>query len=360
MVHLFSKRYFLCTEVFMANIREVAKEAGVSPAAVSRILSGDPSFHASGKTREAVATAVKKLHYVPRAPKRAAAAAPAGKADREYRIGCILPASAEKYGDPFFDAILAAAEDVCVRNGARISTRYYYRELGDPHVLGSLIRENLDGLFMMERVDEEAHEIISRHIPNMVYVDCDEIEYSAYGVGFDHIAANRLVMRHLLGRGYRRIGLISGGSEKEPLSQSYRYMVYIDELRRAGIPFDPSLVMDSGWDLEECAACTKKLLGMPDPPDAIFAGSDSLASVVLGTLYSMDLRCPRDVGVIGFNNLEVSAHLIPPLTTVDIPTADIGRTAGEWLMEMIRGNAGAVRKILFPTALIERGSLRQG
>ena len=341
----------------MANIRDVAKEAGVSAATASRVLSEDPSFQVRKDTRDAVLRAAKKLHYVIR-KKNAPDKGVLHEADSEYRIGCILPISAEKYGDPFFDGILAAAEDVCVQGGARISTRYYYHELRDSKVLQELLAEGLDGLLMMERVDQKTHNTLQKKIPNMVYVDCDEIEFPMCGVGFDHVTANRQVMQHLIARGYRRIGLISGGSEKSPLADSSRFMVYVEELRRAGIPYDPALVMDSGWDLDVCEACTKQMLAMDDPPDAIFAGSDSLASVVLGTLYEMGLRCPRDIGVIGFNNLEMSAHLIPPLCTIDVPIRDIGHAAGTWLLDMIHDNGGPMRKILFPTTLISRRSLQ--
>ena len=97
---------------------------------------------------------------------------------------------------------------------------------------------------------------------------------------------------------------------------------------------------------------------LPEPPDAIFAGSDSLASVVLGTLYELGFRCPRDVGVIGFNNIDLSSHMVPPLTTIEVPTADIGKAAVERMLQIIKDKDSSIRRILFPTKLIERKSLK--
>ena len=135
-------------------------------------------------------------------------------------------------------------------------------------------------------------------------------------------------------------------------------VIYREMLRRAGLEYDEKLVKDCGWDLDLCKQQTQELMRLPKPPDAIFAGSDSLASVVLGTLYADGYRCPRDVGVIGFNNIDLSSHLVPPLTTIEVPTADIGKAAVERMIQVIKDKDSSIRRILFPTKLIERKSLK--
>ena len=135
-------------------------------------------------------------------------------------------------------------------------------------------------------------------------------------------------------------------------------VIYREMLRRAGIKYDKALVKDCSWDLNLCKRQTQELMELPEPPDAIFAGSDSLASVVLGTLYELGFRCPRDVGVIGFNNIDLSSHMVPPLTTIEVPTADIGKAAVERMLQIIKDKDSSIRRILFPTKLIERKSLK--
>lgn len=333
----------------MANIRDVAREAGVSISTVSRIFSGDPTFKTTEQTRQNVQNAAQRLGYVARSAPRHQKAA---------QLGCILPLTSEKYSDPFFDSIFAAAEAECIRQGAAISIRRYYNDLLEGTALQELLSAGLSGLLVMEQIPAEIHQQLQAHIPHIVYVDCAELNFGINGVGYDRMVANWQAMNCLLHHGYRRIAIIGGGSPIEDFLDNTRLTVYREALRRAGISYDPALVKDCAWDLDTCTGQVKELLALPEPPDAIYACSDTLASAILGTIYSMGLRCPRDIGVIGFNNLSLSAHLIPPLTTIDIPVTEIGTAAGCRLMDIVRGNGGPTRKILFPTELVERSSLK--
>ena len=334
----------------MANIREVAAEAGVSIATVSRILSGDTDFKVTAQTRQTVLDTASCLRY---------ALPPATRKQKKIQFGCILAFTAEKYSDPFFTSILSAAEAECDRQGAAISIIRNYNELRNPAVLRELLGAGLSGIFLMERLQQDLLHQIEMRIPNILFIDNDETDYRFDSVGFDHSNANRKVMQCLLERGYRRIAIISGSSPNDPFCDSVRLATYRESLRRANLPFREEYVKDCAWDLDLCAAQTRELLSLESPPDAIFAGSDSLATAILGTIHATGLRCPDDVGVIGFNNITLSAHMVPPLTTVGIPTREIGVVAAQRLMELVRGDACGKRKILLPTELVVRGSLRE-
>ncbi len=331
----------------MATVREVAKKAGVSIATVSRVLSGDPEFNVKPETREVILAAARELNY-----------SLSDKGRIKYRFGCVLSHTADKYSDPFFTDILMAIEKECKKHKASIAVSRSYRELEDHAVLRDFLEEDLDGVFVMERVRSDIMDEIEEKVPHIILIDNNDPFYKFDNVGFDHNTANWQVMNCLFEHGYRRIAMISGSSPDEPLVDTVRYITYREALRKAGIAFYSEFVKDCFWDLETCAEQTKELMALDMPPEVIFAGSDSLASVVLGTIYSMGKRCPKDVGVIGFNNISLSEHLIPPLTTVEIPTDSIGRTAVKRMMRIITDNDSAVRRILFPTRLISRESLR--
>ena len=300
----------------MANIRQVAKRAGVSPATVSRVLSGDPDFNVREETRRKINDAVAALQY--EIPVRE---------QHQYRFGCILSDTTDKYSDPFFVDILVAMENACKSRNATIAVVKSFKELDNPQILQEIIGAELDGIFLMEHISPEAMTALKTHIPHIIFIDKDEPEYDFDNVGFDHTTANWQVMTTLLDRG-------------------------------AGIKYEDALVKDCGWDLDLCKRQTQELMELPEPPDAIFAGSDSLASVVLGTLYELGFRCPRDVGVIGFNNIDLSSHMVPPLTTIEVPTSDIGKAAVERMLQIIKDKDTSIRRILFPTKLIERKSLK--
>ena len=133
-------------------------------------------------------------------------------------------------------------------------------------------------------------------------------------------------------------------------------MTYREELRKHHIPYDESIIKDCSWDLDLCAECAEELLLSSNRPDAIFAGSDTLASVILGVIYRLGMKCPDDVGVIGFNNLDLSAHTAPPLTTINIPTKAIGKCAASRLIKLIHTDDPLVIKINLPTNLVIRES----
>ena len=334
----------------MANIRSVAAEAGVSIATVSRILSGDADLKVSAQTRISVLDAAARLHYaLPLDTRR----------QKKIPIGCILPFTVEKYSDPFFTSILSSAEAECSRLGAVISIIRNYNELREPSVFRELLSSGLSGIFLMERVHQELLSQLEASIPSILCIDNDETDYQFDSVGFDPCNANRTVMRCLLTRGYQRIAMIGGSSPNDPFDDSVRLAIYRESLLHAGLPYREAYVRDCAWDLDLCAVQARELLSLEEPPDAIIAGSDSLATAILGTIHAMGLRCPDDVGVIGFNNINLSAHMVPPLTTVSVPTREIGIAAAQRLMELVRGNGGGIRKILFPTELIVRSSLRE-
>ena len=332
----------------MSNIRDVAKKANCSIATVSRVLSQDDSFIISEKKRKEIFDAVKELGYIHHSH------------NKKIKLGCIMAVTVEKYSDPFFTSILSAMENECEEVGATISIVRKYTELQDPYILQELFDANLSGLIIMERVSEDLLNKIQEKIPNILFIDNDEEDRDYDGIGFNHNLANKQVMDCLMEKGYRRIAMISGSSPYVPLENSTRLACYREALIRNNIPYDKSLVKDCNWDLDICEKQVKEVMSLDNPPDAIFAGSDSLASCILGTLYSMHYLCPEDVGVIGFNNLPFSAHMIPPLTTIDIPTKDIGVAAIHRIIEMIKGRNIKKRKIVFATKLIERKSLKGG
>lgn len=334
----------------MATIRDVAQYAGVSSSAVSRILSNDPTFKVPEETKDLVRRAVADLEYqyVPKKKKQGL-----------IKLGCILAMASAKFKDPFFADIMEAIESECFAQGMRITVRRYYYELEDERVLEEILQEDLSGLILMEQISEEHMERIRSKISNIVSVDALYNFQNINNIGFDHRESNWQVMRHLLRAGYRKIALISGNNPQSSLEDSVRVQVYKAALAEAQIPFDAALVCDCGWDLEVCKSQTKELMNREDRPDAFFAGNDTLASVILGTIYSMGFRCPRDVGVIGFNNDAVSAHLIPPLTTLNIPTHQIGKRAVRRMLEMIKNEDRDVYKIQYNTEIIERASLRK-
>ncbi len=331
----------------MANIRDVASKAGTSITTVSKVLSNDPTFKVTEATKESIHQAVKELDYV--FHKKT-------KGTKKFRIGCIMAMTSVKYSDPYFTSILSGIEEEAKISNCNVTYHINYDELENPKKLEEMYAMNLDGLIIMETLPKAVLNDIMANISHVIAVD--NYRNIMNSVGFDHFESTKQVMKHLIRRKYKRIAYIGGGSPNIDMYDTKRLIMYRESLRIANLTYDDSIVKDCYWDLDLCAIQTNELLEMNPRPDAIFAGSDSLAQVVLGQIHQHKLRCPEDIAVVGFNNLNFSSYLIPPLTTVDVPSSNMGKIAVKRMLEMIQLNDQSIYSIILPTQLIERSSTR--
>lgn len=330
----------------MSSIRDVAKLANVSPATASRILSHDPTFKTKPETQQSVLNAAKELNY--QAKKK-------NTSSFKYNIGCILAITSEKYSDPYFTSILSSIEAEGNEYGINVSSIKNYHDLDNPQTIENIKSLQLDGLISMESLHSSTLKKLQSFIPAILFIDSYTPGFN--NISFDHIDATYEIMDHLIYEcGCKRIAYIGGGAPNSDFYSSLRLIAYRESLRKANITYDPTIVCNCNWDVEECATMTKKLLLSNNRPDAIFAGSDSMAYVIFGIMHELKLKCPQDVSVIGFNDLATSRHSIPPLTTVDVPTAQLGAYAVKRIYEMLEYKDQNVIKSLFPTKLIIRKS----
>lgn len=329
----------------MANIRDVALKAGTSITTVSKVLSNDPTFKVTDATKESIYHAVKELDYVFNKK---------SKSTKKYRIGCIMAMTSVKYADPYFTSILSGIEEESVLSNCNVSYHINYDELEDPKKLEEMYAMKLDGLIIMETLPKTVLNDIMANIKNIIAVDNYRNVLNC--VGFDHFESTKQVMKHLIKSNYKRIAYIGGGAPNIDMYDTKRLIMYRESLRIANLSYDDAIVKDCYWDLDLCAIQTNELLNLNPRPDAIFAGSDSIAQIVLGQIHKNNLRCPDDIAVVGFNNLNFSSYLIPPLTTVDVPSKRMGEIAVKRIVEMIQNNDKSIYSIILPTELIKRES----
>jgi LacI family transcriptional regulator len=172
------------------------------------------------------------------------------------------------------------------------------------------------------------------------------------------IAQNRegafIVMRYLTGLGHRRIGFIGGRPELQ--SSNQRWQGYTDGLAQAGLPLEPDLVQAGDYTRPTGLSCAQKLLSLPNPPTAIFAANDQSAFGVLDAAQAAGLRIPKDLSVVGFDNIPESAYTTPPLTTIDQLIEQMGFTATRLLVRLITEGEVENRNYTVPTHLVVRES----
>jgi LacI family transcriptional regulator len=327
------------------TIRDVAQLAGVSPATVSKVLNNTP--YVRDETRQRVLEATKKLNFRPNSIARSL------KMSRTLTIGLIT----DDLEGVFTVSMMRGVEEAASAQGFSVFLSNSYGEMAKERAhLEVLIAKQVDGVILLSgyRMRQRGAPALDLgNIPvvylyqytNDIAVPCiipDDLEGAAIGT------------RRLLECGRRRIGVINGPSHYE--ATHLRLQGYCQALEEAGIAYDPALVRVGKWYESSGYQLTHELLALPQPPDAIFCMSDSLAAGALTALSERNLRVPHHVSVIGFDNRNFAAHQRPPLTTVALPLYEMGVLAGKLLLKAIQDGMEQAELHRVSCTLVERES----
>ena len=336
----------------MANIRDVAKRAGVSPATVSRVLNNNQTYKITNETRENVLRAVTELGYTPLIKKTDRSEREA--VDQRFSIGCLLATTRGKYRDPYYLSLLSGIEDEMEKQGGVVSLIHTEQELEDPEILNRTLEAGLDGLVMMRPLKESLFSQQRERIPHIEGIDTGHMPID--NIEYDHFRVSRMAVEYLYGKGYREIGFIGGGSWNQPMRRSRRYRSYLETMTELGLEIRPEWILDCQWDDRKCMELVEAAAAGPGLPRAIYASSDLMAMAALRALYRLGIRVPDQVAVIGMTDIEMSQYANPPLTTIHVPVEEMGRTCAKVLAERIRGDESLPKRIILPSELVPRDS----
>lgn len=331
------------------SIRDVAIAAGVSTATVSRTLSSPDVV--SERTRETVFRAISETGYTVNVTARNLRRRETGA------IAVLLP----NLGNPFFAKILSGIAEVMSGAGYNVLITDTTPMSPDDHRFPEYFSHNqTDGLIVLDGMLNRDL-LLNRGPPDarapMVFA-CewnDEIERPM--VTIDNRAASERAVMHLISLGHRRIGHVSGPPDNV-LTLSRRKGTRL-ALQAAGLPCRDDWFYPGDFSLRSGSAAALRWLQTPDRPTAVHCASDEMAMGFIGELHRRNVRVPEDVSVVGFDDLEITAHFIPPLTTIHQPRVEIGRAAARMLLERMRmppqdRSRGPVPRIVLPVDLVER------
>ncbi|WP_312442998.1 LacI family DNA-binding transcriptional regulator [Lacrimispora sp.] len=339
----------------MSTIRDVANLAKVSIATVSRVLNNDTQYKMTDETRSRVWKAVTELNYTVKSPANPSSGDnKAHPGNALVKIGCVLSVTKNKYNDPYFMSILSGVEEQLQNNGYELTFIKTGAELEDKKALYSAFGNPVSGLILMESLNSEIYQFIRNQVPNIVGIDTwwEDID----NVGYDHYRVASVAVQHLIDKGHKKIGFIGGSGMSGNIKSSQRYRGYYASLHAAGLPVNSDWIIDCAWDENLCMEKVSQLYQKKDYPTAFFVASDLMAMAALSSLYNMGISVPDKVAVIGLSNIEISKYSNPPLTTIEIPTKEIGMVAVDLLLARINGYQLLPRKVILPTSLILRNS----
>jgi LacI family repressor for deo operon, udp, cdd, tsx, nupC, and nupG len=330
----------------VSSINEVAKRAGVSTATVSRALS-QPDL-VSPQTRRLVLRAVKHLGYSPNS---------AAKHLRTLRSGNIL-VTVPDISNPFFSLILQGIEDEAQRKGYAVllgDTQHDPKR--EARYALMLMRKEADGLiFLGHRLPKPAAQLMRslapRHAP--IVNGCEfSPRLGVPSVHIDNATAAAEAMDHLYRLGHRRIGIVTGPLVS-PLSRDR--LAGAKTRARAERAEQDLIVVQGDFSIEAGAAAAERLLDRREPPTAIFCFNDEMAMGVIETTHRRALRVPRDLSVIGFDDIRFARHMDPPLTTIAQPMRQIGEGTVRMLVDILAGRTLAPFSVTLPHTLVVRAS----
>ena len=323
------------------TIRDVAEQAGVSVATVSKVINQRYGVAADTTTR--VQAVISELGY------EASLVAQSLRNHRTNVIG-ILVADLE----PFSTELLKGAADAIRGSGFELVVYSAGGRTGDMEGWERRYLSRLSGTLVDGAVLVTPTVVDVQYGAPVVAVDPHTGPLGFPTVDADSLRGARLATEHLLGLGHRRIAMLAGRPDLE--SAKLREQGYREALAAAGVPFDDSLVRVGGYEADMSRHAAHELLAGPGRPSAVFAANDVSAIATIEVALSLGLRVPGDVSVVGFDNIPESALCTPPLTTVNQPIRTMGERAVELLIGLIRDQPVERTHLTLATELVVRGS----
>jgi len=327
------------------TIRDVARAAGVSPATAARALGG--YGHASPAARTKVSECARVLGYRPNGVARALVSR------ATTTVGLVV-------GDienPFFAAAARGLADVMEAHGYTVLLANADEDAQRERRAVDVLRaRQVDGMVVVPAPGASpGHlaELVAAGVP-LVLLDRVVAGVDADSVLVRNVAGAQAAVGHLVALGHRRVGVVT--DSPDITSSAERIEGYRRALRGAGIADDPDLISIGGPTQADGEAAAMRLLDRGDRPTAVFTANNFMTVGTLRAVRRLRLRIPGDVALVGFDDLDWTTLVQPPVTVVSQPVAELGRTAGLCLLRRLNGERGRPRRIRLQARLIVRGS----
>ncbi|MFF2050270.1 LacI family DNA-binding transcriptional regulator [Leifsonia sp. NPDC058194] len=329
-------------------MKDVAQAAKVSTATVSRVVS-DNGYPVAEETRLRVLETVRRMGYTPNDLARSLLK------DATRTIGIIVPDLA----NPHHPGVLRGVEDVAVANGYSV---LFSSIDGHPdrleNYLNVMATKRIDGLIMAGGGYDSTPPLEQiRALRLKTVMAGPQAGGQLPGVEIDNVAAGRLAAEHLVQLGHRSIGVITG--PQGTAAPAGRLAGARQVFAEAGLNPGEMPVVESPFASEGGYAGGRALLDRDDRPTAIIAASDVIAVGAMAAAHDLGLRVPQDLAIVGYDDIPVSRFLRPSLTTIGLPSWQIGATAMEVLLKLLRGEEVPDHTVL-GLELVVRGSTVAG
>ena len=332
----------------MVTIKEIAKQADVSTATVSRVINNHSDV--SDNTRKRIMKIMQKNNYKPNTVARSLSTR------KSNQIGIFFT---DHYNSglhhPFFREVIYGLEKSLGKKGYDI-VYFTNRHWGDSFsYLEKCKDRHVDGVALMgvPRDDPNLPKLLSSNIP-VVFVDIDVIDKNATYVISDNATGAKKAVNYLYELGHKKIGMLMGITTTKPTQD--RFLGYKEAMQDLNLSYKSEWVIDGNFSEKGGYKATKKLLKLDELPTAIFCQSDGMAIGAMRALEDEGYKIPEDFSIIGFDNIEASRYVKPALTTVAQNKREMGSSVAQMLVNMIDNRRKEVSPRVLPVKIIERDS----
>jgi LacI family transcriptional regulator len=330
-----------------ANIKDVARRAGVHPSTVSRVLNPATRSMVSEGLAEEILRIADELGY------RRNPLASGLRTRRTYTVGVIIP----DITNPVFPPIVRAVEHTLDEEGyIAILADSGSKRRSEKALVDNMRSRQVDGMILAaaNRKDPLVDQCIEQGIP-VVLVNRSLDRHNVSAVINDDELGIDLAVEHLVELGHREIAYI-GGPQRTSTGYS-RYRAFLKSAKKAGIAVDRELVINAREFTESAGqASFHEIARTGKNLTAVLTANDLLAIGVCDALAELGMKCPRDISVTGFNDMPYVDRFVPPLTTLHIPHDDLGVQAAKLLLEKIENPDTPAKHLMLEPRLIVRGS----
>jgi LacI family transcriptional regulator len=327
------------------TMKDIAELAGVSKATVSMVMSKkDASI--SEETRKRILDIAKEMCYIPNSIARSLSTKKSGT------IGVILP----DITNPFFSEMARAIEDEAERLQYNLIICNTDNDINkEQKYIELLISKLIDGIIFMSggKSNESITILKNNNVPFILvdrYIEGYKDDYGVFCLNKQGVKDG---IKYLYDKGKRKIGFVKGSENLEISKQ--RLEGYIEEMKNYGI-YDEKYIFEGDFNVEGGIIATTKIINIFPDLDAIFYSNDMMALGGMKILLRNGYKIPRDISVVGFDNIRISEVIEPELTTIAQPIYKMGKKACTILIDIINGEPPAEKQVYFETELIIRGT----
>jgi len=330
----------------VATLKDIADQAGVSTATVSRVLNYDKTLSVADETRKRIFRVAEALNY------KKGPHVDVMNPELSLHFGVVSPLSEiAELDDPYYLSIRMGIENMCSEMGIQLTTRLNF--VGKQDDLG-----NYDGIIAISRFEDSEIAQLERGSDKLVFVDFEPAHHRGDVIVLNHEQAIDDVIGFFKGCGYDQIAFVGGHDRIHSSGRELmdKRLTYFKRNQIARGNYREDWVMIGEFTLDDGYNSMKSLLELADRPKAVFAASDALALGAMKAVADAGLEVGKDIAIIGFDDIPAAQYVEPPLSSVMVRTEFMGRHAVQMLVERIKTGRKLPLKIVVPTDLIVRGS----